>query len=287
MKKLWVFLPIAMAAVALLLASCSGPILSLSDSEIAFSSNGFVKTTVTYTYHSGSTDELLTFSTDGTYEDVGMNWDGPSSSWKQVWGDKGTYSYVPDTRMLTVNFTQTWSGGVTGSYVPLNSSSTGFFETDAYLAVFGSDNFYQTVLTGSNGAYTSTEKVTYWGGASSNSVVTLTIASDFSTMTSTSESEHYNAGGTATSGSKSAWVYTADRIFPSSVTTLDNAKGKVVTFSWLKAVNTPYTWVSGTAFTAGTATTSNSAGSTTLTFASDASYLAMIPFSQTRHLASK
>jgi hypothetical protein len=290
MKRLPIFPAIALAAVASVLTSCGGGILSLSDNEVAFDSNGLVTKDVTYTYYYGSDIETDTFSSTGNYEYVDKVWDVPSSSWRQGWGSKGTYSYDTSTRLMTFNYTQLWSGGVGGSYVTLTSSS-GYTKTETFPMILGSSNAYWQVLTGKDGNYTLTDNATSWNGSTYRDIMTANIASDLSMVTYTDEWENFNSGGTATSGGKSNDVMTADQIFPSSVTSLNNAKGKVITFTSLTDVSTPYTWIPGTTnFTQGAPITNHNAQSKTSSFASDGSYVAEIPgngFNLARHLASK
>jgi hypothetical protein len=275
------FLLTAVAAVALLLSSCQGTIISFSDTEVTFDGSGHVQTNVTYTW---STD-TETFSTDGTYEDVQRGWDATSSSWKQASGDKGAYSYMPSTHMMTINYTQKWSGGIGGSYVDLTAASGAASKTTTYPIIIGSANEYQ-VYAGSGGNYTSISQTTNWDGSSIKETYTFIVASDLSTVTEARENDAYNTGGTLTGGFKSNDVLTTDNIFPSSVTSLDAAKGKVITIDYLKDVNTPYTWSSGT-FTAGTVTTYNNGGTMSVSFASDGSYFIWAGDQLARHLASE
>ncbi len=279
MKKL-IFLLIAMAAGALLLTACS-PIWSYSDTEVAFDSNGHMTKDVTYTFYGSYTE---TYAADGTYEDISKSWDATSSTWEQSGGDKGTYSYNTGTRMMTITYTQIWNGGIGGSYVMLSSPSTST-RTYSYTEVFGSSNEYEA-LPGSGGNYVESQNTTYWDGTSNTYTWTIVIAPDFSTVTYTSESVSYDATGTATNGSKSNSVYTVSAIVPNSVTSLDSAKGKTLTYNYLQYVNTPYTWTSGTTFTAGTSTLYNNSGSSrTFSVASDGSYLLMTDVMAARHLA--
>jgi len=283
MKKLAYSLLIAVAAGALLLSACESSIWSRSDTEIAFNSSGYVTQDVTYTYDGRDTE---TYSADGTYEVVRKAWDATSSTWKQSAGDKGTYSYDTDILMLTINYTQKWSGGIGGSYITLTSGSTDT-RTDSWNQVLGSTNEYPAYL-GSGGTYAQTRNVTYWDGTSDTAAWTITVSSDLSTYAYTTDYVVYDATGTATSGSsKSNYIYTTSAIFPSSVTSLDNAKGQTVTLNYLKYVSIPYTWSSGTTFTAGTPTTNNSSGSLTVSVAGDGSYLTFPSITVARQMASK
>ena len=283
MKKLAIVLPIVIAAGALLLTACESPIWSRSDTEVAFDSSGHVTKDVTYTYDGKDTE---TYSAGGTYEDVQKAWDATSSTWKQSAGDKGTYSYDTRIRMLTINYTQKWNGGINGSYVTLTSGSTDT-KTDSWNQVLGSTNEYPAYL-GSGGAYVQTENVTYWDGTSETGTWTITVPADLSIYAYTTEYVVYDATGTATSGSsKTNYVYTVSAIFPGSVISLDNAKGQTVTLDYLKYVSTPYTWSSGSTFTAGTPTTYNSSGSNTVSVASDGPYLTFPSITVARHMTSK
>ncbi len=283
MRKRSVLLVIATASVALLLASCSAPVISVSDAELSYDSNGHMTSDVTYTYYDGSGIETDTFSAAGTYEYVWKTWDAPSSSWRQSDGAQATYSYDTSTRLMTFNYTQFWNGGVGGSYVTPTStwSST---KTETYPMILGSSNCYWQVLTGKDGNYESTDNSTAWNGLKYTNTMSATIASDLSTVTTASEWEAYSTSGVATNGSKSSDVMTKDQIFPSTVKTLDDAKGKVITFTWLTDVSTPYTWNSGTNFSQGVPTTNHNAGSQTLSSASDGSWVAWVSYSQARHL---
>ncbi len=280
MKKLSLLL-IATAAFAVLLTACQNQIWSRSDTEVAFDSSGHMTQDVMYTW-SNSTE---TFSADGTYEYIIKSWDAASSSWKQSSGSKGTYLYDTNSRMMTITYSQQWQGGTTGSYATLTTSSSAP-KTSVYPEAFGSTNEYE-ILIGSSGNYVETGNTTYWNGTSSTYNWSCAVPSDLSMVTWTYESENYDAGGTATRGSKNSDAYTVSTIFPTSVTSIDKAKGKTVTFNTNKDVNTVYTWTSGTNFTAGTPTTNNTSGGNTLSVASDGSYIAYIDVTVARHLASK
>ena len=287
MKKLTVGILLCFAALAFLLVSCEGPIMSLTDDPIAFDASGHVKTDVTYTTTGGTSVYTETFSTDGTYEYVQKSWDAASSSWMQSGGIRGTYSYDTGTRTMTNNFTAGWTGGTGGSYVNFTAATVGVPKTQTMQIILGSSNWYQ-VIVGGDGSYNTSGRITYWDDSYETQSMSITIANDLLSSTMVQEGELYLAGGTAVDGYKDEVVNTFSQIFPSGITSLDKAKGKYITLISLKAVTTPYTWVSGTTFTAGTAVTDNSPMTSTISFASDGSYIAMISsYNLSRNLISK
>jgi hypothetical protein len=274
MKRSAILFLVAAAAGALLLTSCL-PFFSVSQTEISFDGSGHVTETVIYTDYAGSSVYVTTYSTDGTYERIQKQYN--VSSWAQYAGAKGTYSYDTGTKILTVNYTNFWSPGFGNSYVALTSSSVGIPKTITQPALFGSNNLFM-LLTGSDGSYALAANNTYWDASSAKMNVNVVIASDLSTATATNESESFNPSNTAVSGSKYMDVYTIDAIYPSGIKALSDAKGKTITYTYLKDVYTPYTWIAGTTnYTTGTTTTYNGAGSESFFVASDLSYIGMIP----------
>jgi hypothetical protein len=276
-KKNNIFLVFSLlAGLALIFTACANPVFSFDDNAVKFDSSGHVKENVVYTYYSSSTENTTSYSTDGTYEQVEKSWDTASSSWMQSFGMKGTYSYATATKMMTININAMLSG-IGGSYVNFAASDPfASMEPKSLVSpmILGTHNSYDAA-TGSNGAYTYTQTMTYWDDSSSEMTGDITMATDMSSYTTMSTEIGYNASHTAIGGSRDQYVYTVSAIFPSGITSISKAKGKTITLNSETHSHTPYTWTSGTTFTAGTAVTVHSAETMTASVSSDAKYVAM------------
>jgi len=102
---------------------------------------------------------------------------------------------IHSIRMLTINYTQKWNGGINGNYVTLTSGSTDY--QDRFMEP--STRFYQRIsrLPWERRAYVQTENVTYWDGTSETGTWTITVPADLSTYAYTTEYVVYDATGTA------------------------------------------------------------------------------------------
>jgi hypothetical protein len=293
-KELKAILSISfLTALALLFSACANPVFSFDDNEVEYDVNGHVKNLVVYTDYipaSGSppspaTVNTMSYSPDGTYEQVEKSWDTASSAWSQSVGVRGTYSYAAATRIMTVTCNEEWNGGIGGSYQVLTSANPSAVKTHAMPLVLGAHNVY-AAATGSNGSYRRTVTFTYWDDSSAEISMDITFAANMTSNTMLQTSLAYDSGHAVLGGMRSQCVYTVDNVFPSDVTSFSKAKGKTITITSNSQSITPYAWTSGSDFTAGTAVPDHSADAITFSVSSDAKFILMPQnFSLARKLA--
>jgi hypothetical protein len=274
-KALKIFLVLCLIGTAFVFTSCDTSIFSTSDVEIKFDSAGHVKEAITYTSYSSSTQVTDTYSKDGSYEWVEKSWDGATSAWTQSDGVRGTYVYTPATRTMTYSITSGWNGT---SYITFDDTTIGAPKSQVMTMMLGKHNLYQVAI-GTVGSYTVTQNSVYWGAGGQNMTVAITVPADLTSYTMMQTMTILDTSGTVVSGSQAQSVYTIDHIFPSDVTSLNKAKGKTITVTSNTTVSTPYTWTSGTTFTAGTAVTNHVSDDMTMSVSSNGTFLAMVPIS--------
>ena len=286
MKRAIYALVVVTAAVAL--GSCQlwdtlfpPSVLSVNETAVVFDGSGHVTQAITYTWNNGTQHQTESLGTDGSYEFINKTYDATSSLWKQTGGYKGTYSYTASTHMMSLTTNQVWPVNGSG-YVGSTSVST-LPQTETWPALLTSGNDY-AIYTGSAGTYTYTDTSTGHDGSGWKSTDQIVVAGDLSSVTETYTYLQTNSSGTTIYGYKSGRTVTVDQIFPSGVKSINDAKGKAVTASCLQSSSTPYTWVSGSSFTAGTPTTSNSSSSMTYIVASDGSWIAQAAYTAARNL---
>ncbi len=149
---------------------------------------GFFKEDMTYKYATGSYTIEYIFKADGSYEFIQMAWNSTDEKWEQAGGEKGTYSWNPDTLVMNATGTKTWDG-FAEEYVepedyPRNSEGLFYFTTtNIYFEgqVYKQDETDETV-------WTMTYSSSYEDTTKSSETVSFTYNEDAMTFSYTESS---------------------------------------------------------------------------------------------------
>jgi len=144
MKKFFKTIILLTVTSLILLAAFSCSVISplpdyAGDALKVDKSTGYFKEDITYKIADGSNTWEWNFYADGRYDYTQKTWDSIDEAWEQTAGKKGTYSWDPETLLLTQTYTEDWDS-VEEQY----SERTDYPNIRKFEAYFTSINWYGT-----------------------------------------------------------------------------------------------------------------------------------------------